>query len=100
MMQRAPEPSLLAVLRVVQVAAQADGRDKGVSLARLGKHLGQSASALLRTLAPVRDAATTDQPGLAWITVNEQAGRYTVVLTEAGEAALRAHDLGLDVNSR
>lgn len=93
MMQRAHEPSVFTVLRVLQVAAHADGMENGVSLARLGKHLGQSASALLRSLAPLRDASIAGQPGLAWVKVSEQAGRYTVVLTEAGAAALRVHEV-------
>lgn len=92
-MQRAQQALSLAVLRVLQVAAHTDGMARGVSLARLSKHLGQSASVLLRALAPLGDAPIAGQPGLAWVKVSEQAGRSTVYLTALGESALRAHDL-------
>ena len=66
--------------------------DAGVSLPRLSKHLGQSASAVLRELSFMGDAAIGGQPGPGWVRVWQQDGRWMAVLTEAGRAQRASPD--------
>ena len=89
----APQPLALAILRAVRDAASLDGVERGVSLPRLVKLLGHGASVLLRTLATLGDAPVAGQPGPNWVRVEQAEGRWTIYLTDAGDAALRAHEL-------
>lgn len=58
----------------------------GVSLPRLSKRLGQSASAVLRELSFMGDAVIGGQRGPGWVRVWQEDGRWMAVLTEAGRA--------------
>ena len=68
---------------ILQALAQ---EGAGVSLPRLSKRLGQSASAVLRELSFMGDAAIGGQPGPGWVRVWQQDGRWMAALTEAGHA--------------
>ncbi|THU04177.1 hypothetical protein E9531_05135 [Lampropedia puyangensis] len=55
-----------------------------VSLPRLVKHLRSSASALLRTLAPLSVARVHGQPGMGWLEVRNEGLRWQTRLTAEG----------------
>lgn len=60
----------------------------GVSLPRIGKRLGISASALLRHLTLMGDAEIGGQAGPGWVRVTQTEERWVVFLTGAGRAAI------------
>ena len=62
----------------------------GMSLPRLGKRLGHSASVLVRELAFLGDAPLAGQRGPGWVQVEQKEGRWTVHLTAAGLAVSQA----------
>lgn len=62
----------------------------GVSLPRIGKKLGLSASVLLRHLTLIGDAHIGDRAGPGWVRVEQKEERWVVFLTEAGRAAAQA----------
>lgn len=62
----------------------------GVSLPRIGKKLGLSASVLLRHLTLMGDARIGDRAGPGWVRVEQNEERWVVFLTEAGRAAALA----------
>lgn len=64
------------------------GDDAAVSLPRLSKALGLSASALMRELTLMSDAQIGAHRGPGWVTVSESEGRWRVALTPAGRAVL------------
>lgn len=68
---------------ILQALAEGGG---GVSLPRLSKCLGQSASAVLRELSFMGDAALGGQRGPGWVRVWQEDGRWMAALTEAGRA--------------
>jgi DNA-binding IclR family transcriptional regulator len=72
-------------MRDAILQALAEGGE-GVSLPRLSKRLGQSASAVLRELSFMGDAALGGQRGPGWVRVCQEDGRWMAVLTEAGRA--------------
>ena len=82
--QAGDAPSLAAriVLALAQ-AAQQHG-DAAVSLPRLAKMLGTSASTLMRELTLLTDAQIGSVPGPGWVQVSADEGRWMVALTEAG----------------
>ena len=64
----------------------------GVSLPRIGKRLGISASALLRHLTLMSDADIGGQSGPGWVRVTQTEERWVVFLTDAGRAVAAAPD--------
>ena len=69
-----------AILREL-VAAPGDA---GMSLPRLGKHLGLGASVLMRSLSAMSHARIGGVEGPGWVRVTQAEERWTAVLTEAG----------------
>ncbi len=57
-----------------------------VSLPRLAKRLGVGASAVLRELTLMGDAALGGIPGPGWVRVTQDDGRWLAALTPAGRA--------------
>lgn len=70
-------------MRDAILQALAEGGD-GVSLPRLSKCLGQSASAVLRELSFMGDAMIGGQRGPGWVRVWQEDERWLAALTEAG----------------
>jgi hypothetical protein len=60
--------------------------DSGMSLARLGKHLGAGASILMRHLAMMGMARIGGVEGPGWVRVAQEEDRWIVALTEDGRA--------------
>ena len=58
--------------------------DTAVSLPRLAKMLGASASTVMRELTLLTDAQIGGVPGPGWVQVSAEDGRWMVALTEAG----------------
>ena len=85
MTDAAPAHAILAAL------AQ-EGPGAPVSLPRLSKRLGLSASAVLRALSFLGDAALGGRRGPGWVRVWQQDGRWMAVLTEAGRAQRASPD--------
>jgi len=75
-------------LPILQALAEEGGE---VSLPRLSKRLGHSASALLRELSFLGDAALGGQRGPGWVRVWQDEGRWVVALTEVGRAVLESN---------
>ena len=75
---------------ILQALAQ-EGPGAPVSLPRLSKRLGLSASAVLRALSFLGDAALGGQRGPGWVRVWQDEGRWVVALTEAGRAVLESN---------
>lgn len=73
-------PLALALMREL---AQTNA-PQGVSIPRLGKSLGVSASALMREIAHLGDAVVGGQPGPGWIKLAQDDTRWRVWLTEPG----------------
>ncbi|RYF79049.1 MAG: hypothetical protein EOO29_18375 [Comamonadaceae bacterium] len=66
------------------------GEAQGVSLPRLVKRLGLSASVLMRALSGMGDAVLGGVRGPGWVQVTQSDGRWVAQLTEAGrQQALR-----------
>lgn len=78
------DPLTTALLQAL--AAEPEGA--AVSLPRLGKQLGQSASVLMRQLAQMGEQMGEGGPG--WVRVAMEEGRAVARLTPAGRAAARA----------
>ncbi len=72
--------------RIVAALAQVWGQhgDTTVSLPRLAKMLGASASTVMRELTLLTDAEIGGVPGPGWVQVSAEEGRWMVALTEAG----------------
>jgi FdhD protein len=68
---------------ILQALAQLP-EGSGMSLPRLGKQLGQSASVLMRCLATMGSAALGGTTGPGWVEVQQQDGHWRVTLTPAG----------------
>jgi hypothetical protein len=71
-----------AILRELDAAPG----DAGMSLPRLGKHLGLGASVLMRSLSAMSHARIGGVEGPGWVRVTQDEERWTAVLTEAGRA--------------
>lgn len=67
--------------QILQVLTS-DASEAGVSVPRLGKALGQSASVVMRQLTLIGDVC-----GMGWVTVAPDGDRFMVRLTDAGRAA-------------
>lgn len=70
---------------ILQALAEAG---EGVSLPRLSKRLGQSASAVLRELSFMGDATLGGRRGPGWVRVWQEDGRWMTAITEAGRASM------------
>jgi len=70
-------------LAILQALAAAPGT-AGMSLPRLGKHLGQSASVLMRHLSLMSEASIGGRPGPGWVRVTQIDDRWVANLTDAG----------------
>ena len=76
-------PLAARIVWALAQAAQQHG-DAAVSLPRLAKMLGTSASTLMRELTLLTDAQIGGVPGPGWAQVSADDGRWMVALTEAG----------------
>ncbi len=63
--------------------------DDAVSLPRLSKILGESASVLMREITLMSDAQIGAQRGPGWVRVRQDDARWLVSLTAAGRALLQ-----------
>lgn len=62
--------------------------DRGVSVPRLGKRLGQGASVVLRQLSLMGDATIGGTAGPGWVRVAMEDGRWVAYITPAGRTWL------------
>ena len=76
--------------RAILQALLGDGQSAEMSVPRLGKALGRSASVVMRQLTLMGDVC-----GMGWVSVAAQDGRFMVRLTSAGLAV--AQDLSADL---
>ena len=76
-----------AILRELATAPN----DAGMSLPRLGKHLGLGASVLMRTLSAMSHARIGGVDGPGWVRVTQVEERWTAALTEAGREFCERH---------
>ncbi|MBS3017631.1 hypothetical protein DJFAAGMI_00354 [Comamonas sp. PE63] len=87
-MQHMPDDLPLAT-RLLLTLAQLQGSSlDAVSLPRLGKHLGQSASVLMRELSALGDAELGGARGPGWVQIHNVEGHWRASLTEAGRAVV------------
>ena len=84
-----PELDALAAAILRELAA-APG-DAGMSLPRLGKHLGLGASVLMRSLSGMSHARLGGVEGPGWVRVTQDDERWTATLTEAGREFCARH---------
>ena len=75
---------LIALLQELQTRT-----DDAVSLTRLSKILGESASVLMREITLMSDAQIGAQRGPGWVRVRQDDARWLVSLTAAGRALLQ-----------
>ena len=68
---------------ILQALAQLP-EGSGMSLPRLGKQLGQSASVLMRCLARMGSASLGGTTGPGWVELQQQDGHWRATLTPAG----------------
>ena len=76
-----------AILRELATAPN----DAGMSLPRLGKHLGLGASVLMRALSAMGHARIGGVDGPGWVRVTQVDDRWTAALTESGRALCERH---------
>ena len=84
------EPLACRILRALAEVALSPSGDAGMSLARLGKRLGHSASVLMRELTHLSDASLAGQPGPGWVRVVQAEGRWLAHLTPEGLVVAQA----------
>lgn len=75
---------------ILRELAAAPG-DAGMSLPRLGKHLGLGVSVLMRALSALGHARIGGVDGPGWVRVTQEEDRWTAALTEAGRAFCARH---------
>ncbi len=75
---------------ILRELAAAPG-DAGMSLPRLGKHLGLGASVLMRSLSAMSHARIGGVGGPGWVRVMQVDDRWTAALTEAGREFCAKH---------
>lgn len=75
---------------ILRELAAAPG-DAGMSLPRLGKHLGLGASVLMRALSAMGHARLGGVDGPGWVRVTQAEDRWTAALTEAGRDFCARH---------
>lgn len=76
-----------AILRELATAPT----DAGMSLPRLGKHLGLGASVLMRALSAMGHARIGGVDGPGWVRVTQVEDRWTAALTAAGREFCERH---------
>ncbi len=76
--------------RILCALAQDPSGDHCMSLPRLGKRLGQSASVLMRELTHMSDASLAGQRGPGWVRVVQQEGRWVAHITPEGLGVAQA----------
>ena len=76
-----------AILRELATAPS----EAGMSLPRLGKHLGLGASVLMRALSAMGHARIGGVDGPGWVRVTQVDDRWTAALTEAGRQFCERH---------
>jgi len=81
------DPVPAAILREL---AAAPG-EAGMSLPRLGKHLGLGASVLMRALSAMSHARIGGVDGPGWVRVTQVEDRWTAALTAAGREFCERH---------
>ena len=72
---------------ILQALAQLP-QGSGMSLPRLGKQLGQSASVLMRCLAGMGSATLGSAVGPGWVDLQQQDGHWRATLAQAGRLQL------------
>jgi len=77
----------IAILRELAAAPGA----AGMSLPRLGKHLGLGASVLMRSLSAMTHARIGGIAGPGWVRVTQVEERWNAALTEAGREFCARH---------
>ncbi|MBW8759227.1 MAG: hypothetical protein JF586_16575 [Burkholderiales bacterium] len=85
----APELDELSAAILRELAA-APG-EAGMSLPRLGKHLGLGASVLMRSLSAMSNARIGGVDGPGWVRVTQVEERWNAALTEEGRAFVARH---------
>lgn len=75
---------------ILRELAAAPG-DAGMSLPRLGKHLGLGASVLMRALSAMGHARIGGVDGPGWVRVTQIEDRWSAALTEAGRDFCAKH---------
>ena len=75
---------------ILRELAAAPG-EAGMSLPRLGKHLGLGASVLMRSLSAMSHARIGGVEGPGWVRVTQVEERWNATLTEAGRAFCTRH---------
>ncbi len=75
---------------ILRELAAAPG-EAGMSLPRLGKHLGLGASVLMRSLSAMGHARIGGVEGPGWVRVTQVDERWNAVLTAAGRAFCSRH---------
>jgi hypothetical protein len=75
---------------ILRELAAAPG-DAGMSLPRLGKHLGLGASVLMRALSAMGHARIGGVEGPGWVRVTQEEERWTAALTEVGRTFCTRH---------
>ena len=83
----APELDDLSAAILRELAA-APG-EAGMSLPRLGKHLGLGASVLMRSLSGMSNARIGGVDGPGWVRVTQVEERWNAALTDAGREFCR-----------
>ena len=81
------DPLVVAILR--ELAGAPGGA--GMSMPRLGKHLGLGASVLMRALSAMGNARIGGVDGPGWVRVTQVEERWTAALTEAGREFCARH---------
>ena len=76
-----------AILRELAAAPS----QAGMSLPRLGKHLGLGASVLMRSLSAMSNARIDGVDGPDWVRVTQVEERWNAALTETGREFCRRH---------
>ena len=75
---------------ILRELAAAPG-EAGMSLPRLGKHLGLGASVLMRSLSAMSNARIGGVDGPGWVRVTQVEERWTAALTEHGRTYCARH---------
>ena len=75
---------------ILRELAAAPG-DAGMSLPRLGKHLGLGASVLMRSLSAMSHARIGGVDGPGWVRVTHVEERWNAALTDRGRDYCKRH---------
>lgn len=89
--ERDPAPTLDELPAAILRELAAVPGDAGMSLPRLGKHLGLGASVLMRALSAMSPARIGGVDGPGWVRVMQVDERWSATLTEAGREFFEQH---------